>query len=237
MSLQDDSETPWPRVLVGMPKSRTLPLCGALSLVKVAQRGYPIIDLPYSRTDVARNKFAEHLLESQFTHVLMLDDDHQHPDDIVERLSRWVIEDPAKLVIAGLVQRRGEPFDALVLFPDGAGKVYSPIDYPDGLLNVRNEHGPGWVATSAILIAREVFERLEWPWFAHTYPKRGEYPTEDIYFCNKCHDAGIDLWVDTTTESPHMTEVFITKETHQNYIKAHPEMVEHIDRTEVIHGS
>lgn len=227
----------WPRIAVAMPKERTMPTCGHMSLVRIAQRGFPIIDLPYARTDVARNMIAEHLLTTDFTHVLMLDNDHDHPEDIVERLARWVILDRTRLVVSALITRRGEPYDALMFFPDGNGGAYSPVDYPDCLLRLRNEYGPGWVTTSAILIAREVFERLEWPWFAYEYKTRGQYPTEDIYFSNKCNEAGIDLWVDTTIESPHMVESFVTKATHADYLKTHPEMVAPIDRQEVLNGS
>jgi len=236
MTKQSDDK-PWPRVLVGMPRERTIPNCGHVSMMKVAQRGYPIIDLPYSRTDVARNKFAEHLLDSDFTHLLMLDCDHEHPDNIVATLARWVTDDPSKQVIAGKVRRRGEPYDLLMFLPDGEGAYYSPADLPPGLIKVVNGNGPGYVATSAILIAREVFETIPWPWFKYEYPEQGQYPTEDIWFCKQCSAHGIDIWMDTTIISPHMIEGFVTDETYHTYAKAHPEVVQKIEETEVINGS
>ena len=231
------SGDPWPRVIVAMPKERSIPACGATSLVKIAQRGYPIIDLPYTRVDVARNMFAEHLLESRFTHLLMIDDDHQHADNIVEGLARWVIDDPQRLVISAFVQRRGKPFDPCMFFPDGNGGMYSPVDYPDGLIKVFNEYGPGMVGSGAILIAREVFERIPWPWFKYDYPARGQYPTEDVWFSKKCNEYGIDLWMDTTIECPHLMESFITKETHKQYAMANPQEVSIIAEVEVNNGS
>lgn len=237
MTSKSNGDERWPRVVVAMPKERVMPNCGHMSMVKIAQRGYPIMDLPYARTDVARNQFAEDLLESAFTHIVMLDSDHEHPDDIVENLLRWVILDKTRLVIATATHRRGAPYDVLMFLPDGDGGMYSPVDYPEGLLRVRNEYGPGIVGTGAILIAREVFEKLEWPWFAYEYPKQGHYPTEDVYFSKKCNAAGIDLWVDTTISCPHLTDSYITKQTHDDYIAAHPEMVDTITRMEVVDGS
>jgi len=234
---EQSSEKPYPRVLVGMPRERTMPNCGHVSMLRIAQRGYPIIDLPYSRTDVARNKFAEHLLDSDFTHLLMLDCDHDHPDDIVTRLARWVADDPCKLVVAGKVRRRGAPYELLMFLPDGDGAYYSPANLPPGLIKVVNEHGAGYVATSAILIAREVFETIPWPWFKYEYPEPGQYPTEDIWFSRQCGEYGIDIWMDTTFISPHMTEEYVTDDTYDEYVKRHPDVVQAIKETEVTHGS
>lgn len=215
---------PYPRIIIGMPLERTIPQCGFWSALQLAQQGYPFVKLEYSRVDVARNMFARHLLDSDFTHILMLDADHQHPPDIAVKLGRWVIDDPSRLVISAYVQRRGEPFDPCVFFPNGDGGMFSPVDMPEGLVQVRNEHGPGWLGSGAILIAREVFERIPWPWFAYEYIQ-GKYPTEDVYFSRKCNEYGVELWIDTTVESPHQLETYITKATLHSYLAAHPEQI------------
>jgi len=43
--------------------------------------------------------------------------------------------------------------------------------------------------------------------------------------------------MDTTFISPHMTESFVTDETYQIYVDTHPDVVQKIDRTEVVNGS
>ena len=238
MTGNGNGDKPWPRVVIGMPMERSIPQCGVWSLAQLAQLGYPLFQLPYTRVDVARNQFARDLLKSDFTHILMLDDDHKHPPEIVERLTRWVVQDKTRMVISAFVQRRGEPYDPCMYFPSGDGGLYSPVDFPEGLIQVRNQYGPGWVGTGAVLISREVFEKIPWPWFAYEYTKEDEYPTEDVYFSKKCIEYGIDVWVDTTVECPHLTERFITKELYMQYIAEHPVYVSEAMEAEVLeHGS
>ena len=144
------------RVMVGvLPERNGVPSPDILfDLIAIAQRGHPFVRIPYTRTDLARNSLAEHLLsEERFTHLLMLDADHRHPHDIVERLSKWVIEDPSRQVVAGLAFRRGAPFDPCMYLEAGDGQVYVPDEW-HGLMPV------DLAGTAAMLISREVFERI-----------------------------------------------------------------------------
>ena len=45
------------------------------------------------------------------------------------------------------------------------------------------------------LIAREVFERIEFPWFKFVARPDGHQTGEDIYFFEKCAEAGIRPYV------------------------------------------
>lgn len=209
-----------PRVMVGLlPERNGVPSAEILfDLIAIAQRGHQFVRLPYTRTDLARNSLGEHLLrETQFTHVLMLDADHRHPQTIVERLSKWVEQDPEKLVVAGLAFRRGRPFDPCMYMEadDGSG-VFVPSEWARGLVPV------DLVGTAAILISRKVFERLPRPWFAYDYSgaAQGWWPGEDIWFCRACKAAGIQIYVDTTTVSPHMFESWVDEQTFRTYLAA-----------------
>lgn len=209
------------RVMVGvLPERNGVPSAECLfDLIAIAQHGHPFVRMSYTRTDLARNSLAEHLLkEEQFTHLLMLDADHRHPHDIVERLSRWVIEDPERQVVAGLAFRRGRPFDPCMYMEsnDGTGRVYVPAEWEPGLLRV------DLVGTAAILISRRVFERLPRPWFAFDYSgaDKQQYPGEDIWFSRLCQRTGIPIYVDTTTVSPHLMESWINEQTFRTYLEA-----------------
>jgi hypothetical protein len=206
-----------PRVMVGvLPERNGVPSPDILfDLIAIAQRGHPFVRIPYTRTDLARNSLAEHLLsEERFTHVLMLDADHRHPHDIVERLSRWVIEDPSRQVVAGLAFRRGAPFDPCMYMEADNGQVYVPDEW-QGLLRV------DLAGTAAMMISREVFERIPRPWFAFDYSgaAKREYPGEDMWFCRRCKEHGIPIWVDTTTVSPHLIENWVTEGTFRSYLE------------------
>lgn len=72
------------------------------------------------------------------------------------------------------------------------------------------------VGFGAVLIRREVFERIEKPWFMFTY--RGEpkpdtdefrasaYSSEDYHFCIQAKKAGFSIWIDPVS-TRHMGHV------------------------------
>jgi len=217
------SETVQPKVLIGLlPERNGVPSADILfDLLAIAMRGHAFIRTAYARTDLQRNKLAEHLLTTDYTHLLMIDADHRHPYDIVERLSRWVVRDPGKQVIAGLAFRRGQPYDpqAYVLQD---GRLAQPAEFKPGLAQV------DYAGTAAMLIAREVFERLPKPWFAFDYrgAADGQWPGEDIWFCESCRQAGIKVWVDFTCVSPHLAESWINQRTFETFRAMTEELAE-----------
>ena len=149
---------------------------------------------------------AKWLLDSDFTHILMLDADHLHSADVVERLTRWVVADPKIQVVSGMSFRRGPPFDPNAWMLDEAkNRTYPLLSWGQGLIKV------DLIGGSCMLINREVFEVLPWPWFCFTYAGPGQFGGEDIYFSRKCKAAGISIYCDSTTVSPHLTKHWITE--------------------------
>jgi hypothetical protein len=179
----------------------------------------------YARTDLQRNKLAMYLLQSDFTHILMLDADHRYPADIVERLMRAVrpkrttddgqpTTDEERLVVAGLAFRRSEPFDPNVFIVDPQrGELLQPVTWGQGLMAV------DIAGTAAMLVSRKVFERLPKPWFAMDYSgcESGQWPGEDIWFCARVGEAGIKIWVDTTVICPHLREGWVDQRSYESY--------------------
>ncbi len=209
----------WPKVVVLVPQFPALPHADDVfyNFWAIAQQGTPAMRMPYGRTDVVRNRAAMNLLRSSFTHILMLDADHIHPEDIVQRLCRWVLLNPEIQVVGGLNFRRGEPYDPCCFLLGKDGKLYPPAEWSQGLIQVDA------LGTGSILIAREVFEQLEPPWFFNKYDKVWEdaWPGEDIGFSEKCREAGIKMWVDTTTTSPHMIDAYVDESSFKQYLAEH----------------
>ena len=181
-------------------------------LLSLAAQGYPYLDIPQQPIDLARNAVGRYVLDSPFTHVVMLDADHKHPRYVLDWLARWPAQDPAKYqVVGGLNFRRAQPFDPCAYVDEG-DKVVT-VDY--------RQPGPIKVdrlGTGSILIAREVFERLEYPWFVRDWQQHREQPGEDMYFSLKCGAAGIDLWVDPTVTSPHFRASWVGRDTFEDYL-------------------
>lgn len=216
-----DLEAAGIRIAVGVPLERTLPHEVFPYFWRIAQRGYPLLPCWYGRTDVNRIRLAEQLLDSTYTHVVMLDQDHLHDEDVIERLARWVLADPAKWVIGGMHFRRGAPYDPLMFVYGPGGELHPVADWPRGLIQV---HALGH---GSLLVSRDVFGRLPTPWWGYDYGRSGvgQYPTEDMYFCYLCQQAGIKLWVDTTISSPHLITQYVTEEAFRQHLAEHPEKV------------
>lgn len=217
----------WPRPVVFVPLFPALPYAEQVffSFIAIAQQGVPFLQIPYGRTDLVRNIAVKALLESDYTHILMLDADHKHPADIVQRLARWVLADRSIQIVGGLNFRRIAPYDpcAFIKTPNGNGKEYSyPHEWDQGLLEV------DLIGTGCVLIAREVFKAMEPPWFYYPYKDAAEdnYPTDDVGFSRNCQAAGIKMYVDTTTTSPHMMSTAIDEQTFRSYWQANPEAEE-----------
>jgi len=129
-------------------------------------------------------------------YVLMLDDDHTFPYDMLYRMLAH-----GKDVVAALGFRRAEPFGPCV-FSWETHKENGNLmvmDRPDlirkGLQKVDA------VGFGAVLIKTEVFKRLgPQPWFK--FSEVGE----DLHFCDLCMQAGIDVWCDTDLVIPHIAD-------------------------------
>lgn len=155
-------------------------------------------------TDQARNEFVSRFLESG-THpddvMVMLDNDHIHPANIVQLLAAYPFD-----VMAALAYRRGGYHDPLIFLKSSSGN-WRGIDGWRGEGVIECDA----VATCAIAIKRRTFDKLkaagfEPPYFRYTYEDDHDnrISSEDIYFCDLLHQAGIKCYVDTRIITPHL---------------------------------
>jgi len=207
--------------VVGVPMERVINQHAFYGFIAIANQGIPFLKLGYTRNDIARNRYARRFLETDFTHLVMLDSDHVHPHDIVQRLCRWFHQFEEPKIISGLNFRRGKPYDPVITIEGPDGSLYRPIEWEDGLQRV------DLMGTGSIAIAREVFESMDPPWFGYDYVERAverdRWPGTDIYFCKRAKEAGYELFVDTTTTSPHITDMFVDESTFRAYQEKHSE--------------
>lgn len=208
------------RPVIGIPMERTGTPDDDITydFFAIFRQGWPFIRVPYMPSAAARNVMGRALLENQegFTHLVMLDIDHRHPVDVVYRLVRRVEQDPAKLVVGGLNFRRSPPHDPCVFFLAEDG-YHQMAAWPQVPFRV------DILGTGSIIIAKEVFERIEYPWFSRDYGTL-EHPRnagDDVTFSLKCRAAGIDLWCDPQIVSPHLGKQWITAESYVRYVQEH----------------
>jgi hypothetical protein len=209
--------------LIGIPLERQVPGSVFQNFLQIARHGWNFIDPVYRRTDVSRNIFGRTLLEHKgFTHLVMLDLDHWHPFDIVQRLLAPAVHDRDKYQVVGaLAFRRGEPFNPCAYQLDPDGELQVIIDWTPGLLKVDA------IGHGAMAIDRRVLEKLPAPWWQYEYwewemSDDYNYPTEDLYFSELCRDHGVNIWCDTRIRTPHLAETAIDEGVFRRFQEANP---------------
>jgi hypothetical protein len=204
-----------------------LAFAGFLDLtLRAGRQGYARINVGYCRVDVARNKIARAFLEApepaDDDTLIMMDADHLHPRDILERLASHE-ED----VVAALAFRRCPPYDPQMYRWNEAKQLVQPSSWDEGLVPVDA------FGMAAFAVKRRVFQKLidaghEYPFFRFWYPRAAMaeqiFPSEDIYFCLTCRQAEIPLHVDTSLVCPHLCMNLVDGGTWQMYLADHPEM-------------
>ena len=225
----------FPRVIVSVPQYYTGTKDDECfyAFWEIARQGWPIVPQPADRCDSAHNKAVVSVLiyneeqrraghpERTFTHIVTLDADHIHPPNTVYQLAGVIKNDPDKYqVLAGLNFRRSKPWDPLLFVPGEHGRISSMAEWTDGVIPVSH------AATCAMIIDMRVFEKISYPFFGYEYGhakaadwpnctpwelERTKLPGVDIYFCERCHEAGIQIWGDTRLTAPHLAKAWITE--------------------------
>lgn len=191
-----------------------------------ANLGYAFLTSGYQRTDLARNYMARTFLQHSKNPndvLIMLDCDHYHPMDIVQRLAE---HSPEIGVVGALYYRRGEPYDPLFYVRDDKGRM-RVVTTPSGLMQGTI------IGTGAIAIKRWVFEALEdaglgYPWFQYDYEKHTEqegFQSEDVYFGLQCEKIGIHHYCDASITSDHLILTRINRSSFDAFVATHPEYI------------
>lgn len=155
--------------------------------------------------DTARNMLAIKALEDvTVTHILMIDDDMTFETDFLMKLIAHDVD-----IVGGLAFKRTPDYHPCVYKKKEGADKYLPI-----LPRVFQE--VDIVGTGGILIKREVFEKLKYPYFETYYDKENtdKHFSVDFDFCLKAKNAGFKLFVDPEAALGHIGEApIITKET------------------------
>lgn len=156
------------------------------------------------------------------THLLFVDDDIIIPirDSL---MYMWdFMEKTGESIVSGLFYRRTPPqYPLLIACEEIEGKIH--FNFPCGMTAPRNKLVKvGATGGGLLLIKREVFEKVEPPWFVygdeeltnkqsvHNKATAGdELAGEDIYFSLKARKVGYKIWVDTRADLIHYVPGFI----------------------------
>lgn len=137
----------------------------------------------------------------QYDHVLFVDSDNGFRGDVVKLVSDMIAYDKP-VVGCPYRYRDGQRPGELVAgywLPKHPGVTIGNLKepLPTGEQSVLVD----WIGAGFLLVRRDVFSKIPYPWFWHPiieYGEEAENASEDLGFCKSCLDAGIEIHAYTT---------------------------------------
>ena len=160
----------------------------------------------------ARNNIARRAMEADADYVLMVDNDVVLPDNALIDM----LDDPKDVCLGYYAHRSLDNSysgrSCVCRWSDGKKRYFNyPLESEYTAIELKNmrDHGIYKVdihggGMGCALIRTDVFRRIQYPWFSWVNYKTGGQLSEDLYFCEQCHQHGIDIFTDTRVECGHM---------------------------------
>ena len=137
-----------------------------------------------------RNSLVKTALETKADYLLFIDADMRFPKDTLK-----ILMSHNKDIIGVNATTRSEPViptaKNIQINEDGS-ITWLPV-YSNGMKGIGKVDGIG---CGILLIKTSVFKKIERPYFYFEQLPNEKILGEDIYFCIKARDVGIDTWVD-----------------------------------------
>lgn len=194
------------RVVVALPTHETMEAGFAFDLQKMMARlGASVVAdgmmdirtfmIQGTLVHCARNDLVRDALnKTDCTHVFFLDSDMRFPWQSLLRL----LAANKDIVGVNYSVRKGIPKPVAFADLEAKGefqRFLQPTRQPFTGDQYVKVHGLGM---GMVLIRREVFEAIQFPWFETVYDKvNRKWVGEDVDFCIKARAAGYDVWCDT----------------------------------------
>lgn len=153
----------------------------------------------------ARNCISRLALDGAYDYVFMVDNDITLPSDALLNL----LETPTDVCLGYYASRNADNLYSGKLALFRLGESDYTQEYPGIELKALRErgicrikvHGGGM---GCALIKTDVLRQLSAPWFKYVTYDNGAVLSEDLYFCEKCNNAGIDIYADTRVACGHL---------------------------------
>lgn len=178
-------------ITVGIPSYDHIKTECVISLLELQARSTLALQFYLNQSlyiDYNRNQLVDVAVKNGSSHLMFIDSDIAFPSDGVERLLSH-----NKDIIGGYYNtRRGN--NPIRFLEDG--KIVTK-DLPSDLFQCHI------LPTGFMLIKLEAIQKLQKPYFAVITRAQGTIG-EDVSFCKKAQDAGIEIWVDPSIKLGHV---------------------------------
>lgn len=185
------------KVLIAIPSTGYMPAQTVSSLLELIT---PVLTkhciLIGALVYEARERIAKSAIEEGYTHILWLDSDVIVPRDALVKMLN--VKAP---IVSGVVFRRVAPYTPTVYMRQPNGTYREFLNIPDGGIIHIDACGFGCVLTEteALIHMYEQYGRLFAP----------EELGEDLQFCKRARDAGMDIRVDASIRCGHLGQIVI----------------------------
>ncbi len=182
------------KIGIGIPTIGIIGSETVLSLMEVMRLPYELVPIFQYGAYVSQNreKIVKKAKELECTHLLFIDHDMKFKPADIEQL----IEHNKDMVTA-LYNFREMPLHSMVEMI--SVKDYDDYKMPKELFKAHT------VGLGCSLIKMSVFDKIGKPCFPMKYDKGGlVVESEDMGFCRKVREAGMDVWCDPTLDIKHI---------------------------------
>lgn len=163
------------------------------------------------RLDHIRNQLAKAAITMNCTHILFLDNDHYFEADTIKKLLSHDLP-----IVGGLSFQRVPPYEP-VMYRGRINEYKTVTEWKEKSLVEVDTTGTG-----CLMIKREVFEKIDPPWFEFMKNPDPNVPYgigEDVIFCNKAKLEGYKIFVDTSCTNKHIGTVECDFDLYKNWKK------------------
>jgi GT2 family glycosyltransferase len=152
--------------------------------------------------DFVRNSFIRIFLAGDFTHLFLLDSDTEPPLDCIERL--LALDSPLAGGCYPVLMMQGLRW---ALLNEDSNRLYRLLEWLPSKDEPFEVDAGG---AGCLLIRRDVFDKVKWPWFKWVEFGDGTQESEDIFFFRKCNEAGLRVRIDPSVICNHFKKLNIT---------------------------
>lgn len=187
------------KILIAIPTSREIDIQCAASLIGMKRKGRIGVFAPQSYAiDASRNLIVEHALEIGYDYILWVDSDMILPKNTLLRLLSH-----NKDIVSGVYSYK------VINGENAVAKRYSKTEedtYEDVSLKEIRETKElmlvDGIGFGCVLTKVDIFKKIKQPWFRYEKDLG-----EDIFFCRKAQENGIEIFVDPTVKAGHVGQV------------------------------
>ena len=153
--------------------------------------------------DFARNKIIRMFKQyDEFTHLFFLDNDIGFPLDVIDKFLS--LDVPIASGCYPVIVKGNLKWALADREENGHYEL---------LQTLKSKYGPFEVdggGAGCLFVKREVFDKVEWPWFRWNETAEGMPMSEDIWFSMKCNEAGYKTTVHPQVLCNHFKQINLT---------------------------